>query len=201
MENINSNSCQRRQPPTSAFAVANWFLGKAEEQNKQLTIARLQDFVYLAYGWYYAYYDEPLFDDVIFATWRGPAVATLATLFQGNSKKPINHRIKIFQDDKVEVWEPSVYLTQNETNNNNEERKTIEKKIESVLAMVWDGYSELSHSQLLLILYRSTSPLGKICKNCEYFSRKVHNMPVDPEKIGEYFTELLDEYTEELQKN
>jgi uncharacterized phage-associated protein len=194
--NVEHDSYQQHQSPTNAFAVANWFLDKSEKDNIPLNLAKLQDLVYLAYGWYYAYYESPLFDDAIFATLRGPAISTLATLFKGNGKNPIKQHIKFFQDDQIEMYEPSIYKSLNEPENH--DRKILEENIEEILEGIWSTYALLPRDQILNILYRPTSPIRKIC---EQLNGNFHAMVIEPESIQEYFTELLDTYSEEIEQD
>jgi uncharacterized phage-associated protein len=75
----------------SVFDIANWFLARAMSENKDLKPMKLQKLVYFAYGWYYAYFDKPLFPEAIFAWKFGPVVGDLYGRFKRFGGKPIMH--------------------------------------------------------------------------------------------------------------
>jgi uncharacterized phage-associated protein len=186
-----------QQVPTNAFAVANWFLDAAEKEGNGLTLAKLQKFVYLAYGWYFAYYDEPLFNETILATPSGPIVPALTSMFKDCGKKPIKRRAEIFRDDKIEVLKFSIRLSDESlTSLSNEERdrrKELEQRIVDVLTVVWKSYSALSYEKLMNMMYRPDSPIGKIF---DRLGSDIHNVAIAPEAIRNYFKELSAQYPE-----
>jgi uncharacterized phage-associated protein len=183
---------QTQQAPATAFAVANWFLDAADKSGVGLTLARLQKFVYLAYGWYGAYYGESLFDDPILATQSGPVIVSLLAMFRACGKKPIKRRAEIFRDDKIEVLGFSIRSNDEELDDLSLEacsrRKEIEQCIVDVLTVVWKNYSTLPYDKLSNMMYRPDAPIGKIY-NC--LDGNIHDVVISPKVIREYFRELL----------
>jgi uncharacterized phage-associated protein len=175
---------QAQQSPTTAFAVANWFLDTAESEGVDLTLAKLHKYVYLAYGWYFAYYENPLFEDPILATRSGPVVVSLQAMFRDCGRNSIKRRAEIFQDDTVEVLVFSVY---SQGKNPNE----VEQGILEILSSVWEVYSTLSYDRLANMMYRPDSPIGKI------YGRLDANIPymvISPKMIRDYFLKLYNDY-------
>jgi uncharacterized phage-associated protein len=89
---MSSTNLPQPQPLTKAFAVANWFLDVAKRDSAKLNLSRLQQFVFLAYGWYYSTRGEALFDDSFILTCNGPAVISLELHFEHYGKRPIQAR-------------------------------------------------------------------------------------------------------------
>jgi uncharacterized phage-associated protein len=170
---------------TSAFAVANWFLTKAKENGKTLTHMKLQKLVYLAYGWYYAYNDVPLFDEGIFAWQHGPVIAALYGTFKDCGREPIDHLAEYSVDKKDGNIEKRPYAIQTDD---------IETKlqIEEMLEFVWKIYSPLSAFELRNLTHRQGSPWRIVY---EAFGKTV---AIDPKEIYRYFTRLIEQYTKRL---
>jgi hypothetical protein len=106
----------------------------------------------------------------------------------------LDHRAKIFQDEKIEILEPSIHLSNEEMamldKDEREMRITLENYIEDTLAVVWEGYSGLPHEELLKVIYRPTSPLDAYYN----FSENVFAIQISPRKIHNYFKALLNDY-------
>jgi uncharacterized phage-associated protein len=158
------NSLKEEQVPTDIYAIVNWFLDRSKSENEPLVLARLQAYVYFAYGWYYAKYNESLFNSVILATRRGPIIAELTAAFKDCGQGFIDHRIRIFRNGRIEILKNSIYLSEYELNSLTKEerikRKETENNIEEILMMVWDSYSKLSYAELFTAAYRLIALLG-----------------------------------------
>ena len=81
--------------PTNITAshIADWFLARAKEDGKSLKPMKLQKLVYFAYGWYFAYFDKPLFPETIYAFRHGPVVKELYDRFKPFKGKPITENV------------------------------------------------------------------------------------------------------------
>lgn len=69
---------ERQQPPSSLDVAAAII-----EQASDVDQMKLQKLLYYAQAWYLAWYDEPMFNDVIQAWTWGPAVPTIHDVYGG----------------------------------------------------------------------------------------------------------------------
>lgn len=122
-------------PDISVFDVANWFLAKARQEGQPLKHMKLQKLVYFAYGWYFAYFDKPLFPQGICAWDHGPVVSDLYSRFKRFGGSPI--------DDT-------------------EYPPLMDNDILSILDDVWESYSPYNDIQLRNITHRSDSPWTQV---------------------------------------
>jgi uncharacterized phage-associated protein len=173
--------------PTTAFAVANWFIDKSKKSRVPITHMKLQKLAYMAYGWYYAYYENPLFDDKIFAWKYGPVIANLYAMFKGCGKNIVDHYI-------IDGEKCSIFESDNMEESEKESRKVIEKDIEDVLNIVWRDYSQLTLGQLRNLTHRPETPWGKIVQS---FNGIMKNVVIEPTDIKEYFDGLIEKYGDE----
>jgi len=109
-------------PPYAALEIANWFLVRSKVENTFLRHMKLQKLVYFAYGWCYAYFDQPLFAETIYAYRHGPVVKEVYDRFRDFGGNPI-----------MEGW------VQN---------PSVDAHIESLLDSVWKAYAPYSDIQL-----------------------------------------------------
>jgi uncharacterized phage-associated protein len=186
--------------PTSVYAVANWFIKKSRETQKKITHMKLQKLVYMAYGWYYAYYGEPLFKDDIVAWTHGPVVPSLYLVLKNYGRQPIDHLVEKgtrTDRDELESQDYTIHFSEKELCNLSEQEKTerieIEKGIESILSIVWRDYSDLTAGQLRNLTHRPETPWGQLF---ERFQGNIQNRIIDPIRIQEYFDNLVQKYGE-----
>jgi uncharacterized phage-associated protein len=118
-------------PDITDFDIANWFLAQARSENKPLKHMKLQKLVYFAYGWYYAYCDEPLFGEEIFALWHGPIVGDLY------------HKYKHYDNDPI---------------TDDVAPQDFTKNVAAILDAVWQAYGQYSDFRLSAITHRDDSP-------------------------------------------
>ena len=118
-------------PDINVLEIADWFLAKAKSEHKPLKHMKLQKLVYFAYGWYYAYYDQPLFGEEIYAWRHGPVVAELY------------HKYKCYKDNPIAE---------------NIEPQTFAENVASILDGTWQAYEQYSDIQLSAITHRDDSP-------------------------------------------
>ena len=98
---------------------------------------KLQKLVYFAYGWYFAYFDQPLFGETIYAWRHGPVVADLYGHFKRYGGNPIEH------------ISPSV-------------RYNLNEDVISILDEVWETYASATDIQLSDITHRIDAPWAKV---------------------------------------
>jgi uncharacterized phage-associated protein len=128
----------------SVFAIADWFLLKAKSEEEPLKHMKLQKLVYFAYGWYYAYYDVPLFKETIFAWRHGPVVRDLYHKYKSFSNRPITVKSDTLPE--------------------------LEEEVISMLNYVWQVYSQCTDVQLRNITHRSNSPWSKSYNSDEWYA-------------------------------
>jgi uncharacterized phage-associated protein len=149
------------QYPTNEIAIANWFLARAAETGKELTPSALQTLVQLSYGWYFVAYQAPLFAAMPIAQPYGPTLPSLDVLYT----KP-SSRVRVFQDNKIEVVEYQIELPENELSKLSEETKQhhlqIVEQIKAVLTAIWNVYKDFPPNELAACLCVSGTPWDKI---------------------------------------
>ena len=128
-------------PPNTAFDIANWFLVKAKKEGKKLKHMKLQKLVYFAYGWYFAYFDEQLFPEKIYAWPLGTVVEELYHEHKHNKDRPIISDIDAHDID--------------------------DENVNFILEGVWEAYSPYNDMYLSGITHRTNSPWCKYFFNYE----------------------------------
>ena len=68
--------------PFTPDDIADWFLARANSEHRHLKPTKLQKLVYFAYGWYYAYFDKPMFEGEFYAKNQCPAMRGLYKRFE-----------------------------------------------------------------------------------------------------------------------
>jgi len=129
-------------PDITVHDIANWFLAKAQSENKSLKHMKLQKLVYFAYGWYFAYFDRPLFEEEIYAWRHGPVVEELYHRYKRYGKNPIDISVvefPIFEENTTEILED-----------------------------VWQNYSSFSDVELSVATHRPNSPWRKAYSSYEW---------------------------------
>jgi len=130
-------------PDTTVFDIADWFLAKANDENKPLKPMKLQKLVYFAYGWRYAYFDKPLFPETIYAWRHGPVVKELYDRFKPFKGQPI-----------IEGVTP----------------KKLDVQVETILDSVWKAYGQYSDVHLSDITHRPDSPWASAYRSDEWYA-------------------------------
>ena len=108
-------------PDITVFDIADWFLAKAKAEDKPLRHMKLQKLVYFAYGWYYAYHNESLFPETIYAFRHGPVVKELYDRFETFGGNPITEDV---------------------------EKPDFETQAETILSSTWQAYEHYTDFQL-----------------------------------------------------
>jgi len=144
----------------TVFDIANWFLTKAQSENKPLKPMKLQKLVYFAYGWYSAFFDQFLFQEEIYAWRYGPVVKDLYDKYKPFRKNPII----------VETYECPVF----------------DDDLSAVLQRVWELYSACTDFQLSAITHRPNAPWSQKYRRDEWIPYVV----IEPELIRDYFKSI-----------
>jgi uncharacterized phage-associated protein len=143
---MQENIIEKKDCPTSVFAVANWFIKKSIDMDKPMTHMKLQKLVYMAYGWYYACYEIPLFGNDIVAWKHGPVVPSLYAVFKDNGQLPVKqYAIKLTEDDNgnPEIIDYSIYFSDKELQSLSEQEQQERKKIENGIEKIKYGVERL----------------------------------------------------------
>lgn len=121
--------------PTSAMAVANWFLNRAknEPSGREIDQLKLYKLVYYAHAWYLGNGRGPLFDDDIEAWPHGPVVRDLYIEFKDAGRGAITKLGKrLTSHDGQAAMETPVYAGE----------------LVGFLESVWNSYKKHSGIQL-----------------------------------------------------
>lgn len=185
--------------PTTAFAVANWFIDHAMESETSISYKKLQYSTYLSYGWYFAYYGIPLFADKFYVLDAGPFVDSLHAFYKGERHSK-NITTKAYsaedcdEDGNLEeeihciIW--SDKMLTDLTDYEKSERKKAEQDIIDLLKVVWESYFALSETQLKYITCREGTPWNKIMSQID----DPLLMTISQDEIRKYFSALLKKY-------
>lgn len=181
------------QYPSHEIAVANWFLERAAEENVELTHSALQVLVQLAYGVYFINYRVPLFEAIPVTGSFGPFLPSLASFYNNPYGKLRGNSLRIFQDDKIEVLDWRVRMSEDELNllpeKNRAEKLQVIQQIERVLEYVWKGFKISTPLQFGFSLLGSGSPYNEIYSQTEGEGRTVF---ISHDEIQKYFLGLWD---------
>ena len=167
----------------SAKAVANYFLALAKEEDKDLTPLQIQKLVYLAHGWYMAFYEEPLVDDEYVEAWDyGPVFPSLYHELKEFGADPINRLAKNIEyiegADKLGVWIPVIGKEDSITKN--------------LLGQAWEVYKDSTGGQLIELTHTEGSPWAQTRSK----HKNIINADISNDIIREYYKGKLKEHRE-----
>ena len=117
------------------FHIADWFLSKSLREKTHMTHEKLQNLVYFAYGWYYAFFGRPLFKETILAGPQGPVIADLYGRLRRSGEEH-------FHGD---------FGT-----------KRLEQDVLEVLEATWDAYADRTDIELRSIICRYEAPWARV---------------------------------------
>lgn len=133
-------------------AIANYFLRRHRKEG--ITPLKIQKLVYIAYGWYLAYHEDPLINDEYPEAWtHGPVFPTLYREFRHRRHLPIMDLAT------------NAYLDAN--GNFVEEIPEIDKGDEDALEFlgeVWKAYGQYTALQLSELCHRAGTPWAETRK-------------------------------------
>lgn len=157
-------------------AIGNWFLDRADADDKPLTAMKLQKLAYVAHGWFLAYTDNPLVHDAVEAWKWGPVFRSLYREFRDFGSDSIATRAIAF--DGGSLCEKQISL----------EDYGDAKETSDFLEGIWQGYGGYSAGQLSNITHREGTPWHQMY---ERMGNNIEPFTVIPnEMIKEHYKNL-----------
>lgn len=140
---------QRENVPTTAAAVANYFLAKAAQESIEMRHLKLQKMVYFAYAWYAGNDCGELFREDIEAWQYGPVIRDLYLQFLECGKSPIRRRAVSYDPEQ----------------HRNVEAVVRDQDIREYLDQIWDAYKSRKDSWLVSATHKDDEPWGIYVKD------------------------------------
>lgn len=165
-------------------AIANWFLDHAEKKaGEQLTAMKLQKLAYVSHGWYMAYDNPPLVDQLVEAWKWGPVFRSLYVEFQHFGGEPISERATLLDGGSLTTREIRI-----------EDYHGIDhESVGAFLSNVWNVYGGYSAGELSDITHRAGTPWHQMF---EQMGNRILPYTIIPNKmIKDHYKNLLDERT------
>ena len=134
-----------QQREYGAGAVANYFLREGVKDGVPVTHLKLQKLISIGYGFYYAAFEEPLFQERIAAWPLGPVVPELYHEFKRFGYNPITSLAKMFNHTDGKFYWPIV----------------TDLRARAVLAFVWRQYGTNTASELVKLTHATGTPWRK----------------------------------------
>ena len=126
-----------------AASVANAFLAKAEAEGKLLTNMQVQKLVFIAHGFYLAFFDTSLIEEEVKAWQWGPVIPPLYNKLKKHGSGIIPGRIP-----DVPTVPPGSQM--------------------DVINQVWKSYGSLTGSQLSSITHQADAPWTQIWETAPF---------------------------------
>ena len=142
-------------------AIANFFIEKGIQENRQVDQMKVQKLVYFAHGWHLAITGKPLLNESIEAWSFGPVIPSLYHVLKHSGNQPIRTTIQTdgtTSDDK----ELTLYLEQ-----------------------IWKLYTPFTGIQLSNMTHEEATPWSAIAR--EFKNQIPPNTPLGDEAIRNYF--------------
>lgn len=153
------------EPPFESVAVANWFVDKASENGRGVTLMKLLKLVYFAHGWHLGLTGKPLIKEEIQAWKFGPVAPEVYHDFKENGSS--------------EIVSPAATITSgwDEPLKFGIPRIKENPSIEQFLGKIWDIYGGLSAYQLSQLTHQSDTPWYTVWYEQGAMSRKGVGIP------------------------
>ncbi|MEX1039974.1 MAG: type II toxin-antitoxin system antitoxin SocA domain-containing protein [Pirellulaceae bacterium] len=143
--------------PYSADAIANYFLGRAEQEGKGLTQMQVQKLTFYAHGWYLALDGRALIKEDPQLWKYGPVFRSLYSEFKEFGSQEIDRRALEFRfnttpesPEAFEFFEPTI---------DNEHPDDVDSKLaRAVLERVWEMYGGFTSYQLSNMTHAEGEP-------------------------------------------
>jgi uncharacterized phage-associated protein len=170
--------------PHSADAIANYFLGRADHEDRPLTPMHIQKLVYYAHAWYLALDDQgrPLINEPIEAWRHGPVIRSLYREFAGFGNRPVTRNAVELSSAELELVEPTIERER-------ESSQLDEKLAKAVLDRVWEVYKAYSAVQLSNMSHGQDEPWKQISDR--FMGRIPRGIHIPNELIRECFQKKL----------
>jgi uncharacterized phage-associated protein len=158
-----------------AKAVANYFIEKAiEEGDGKLNLMKLLKLIYLAHGWFLAFYNKPLINEKVQAWQYGPVVEEIYQAFKNFGMRPIDQTIEELVIDKGKVRLENY-------------KHKFDDQTQQLLDNVWRVYKPNTGIELSNWSHTVGSPWDKAWN--EQGGYKYRNFAIDNNLIEQYFKE------------
>lgn len=154
--------------------IANFFLEKAESENRFLDPLKLIKLVYFGYGWNLALKNERLFSEEIEAWKHGPVIPSIYHEFKEFGDRPITRRAYDLDLDTLEMYAPRI--------------KDGDAETHLILDKVWDAYKSFSGWSLRDKTHEEGSPWWKV------YNTGSRNAVLQDADISEHFVEKISGY-------
>lgn len=155
----------------SAAQIANYFIRRSLEENKPISPMKLQKLVYYAYGWYWAFKNDKLFDEPILAWKYGPVIDSLY------------HKLKFYGNGNI--TEPVSTLDVTRLHINYPE---IVPEDWQFLGMIWTSFYPYDAIQLSSSTHAEGSPWDLTAK--KYGGYMPPGVTIDDGLIKDYFNRM-----------
>ncbi|MFY0614250.1 MAG: SocA family protein [Hyphomicrobiaceae bacterium] len=156
--------------------VANYFLKRADEENRPITQLKLIKLVYIAHGWNLALLGEPLFDEPVQAWRYGPVVPSVYHEFKHFGRRSIDQMAENLDLDTMAAECPQIPKSDAQTH--------------KILNLVWNAYRKFSGEALIEKTHEEGSPWS------ETFEPGVRYSVIDDDLIRQHFEERISAYVE-----
>ena len=155
----------------SALAVANYLLQYAHRKGcRDMNRMRLNNLVYLAFGWWASAMDAALFREPIEAWKWGPAIPIVYLEFEYLGTKPIPVNYRATDDWDAEITKLDSYADA--------------AKVRMALRHIWEAFGTYSDGRLLAITSASSTPWHQVFNG-------ERGTQLDPVEIRKYFQRRL----------
>lgn len=162
--------------------IANYFLDRAAQEERRLTVLKLLKLVYIAYGWSLALREERLFNERIEAWQHGPVIPSIYHEFKHSGSNPIiaNSVTVDFQEKDgklaLDVQTPRVPQSDHDTL--------------YILDTVWKSYKDFPAWTLRELTHQPDTPWSKV------YREGSRGIILQDEDIREHYVERIGRYVE-----
>ncbi len=154
--------------------VANFFLDKAHEEGRAIDPVKLQELVYIAYGWVLAVLDRRLFEEPVEAWRHGPVIPSLYHEFKHYRWQPIREYALEVDWEDHDFVEPRI--------------PPDDHNLQVVLGKVWNVYKRFSGWALREKLHQAGTPWAAV------HEENARHKQIPDNLIRDHFTRKINEY-------
>jgi len=151
--------------------IANFFIRKGIEENNHLNPMQVIKMTYIAHGWYLAFTDKPLINELVEAWKFGPVIYSLYHILKRYYDNPITQEIK------VDIPSYEAFKQDSET--------------QRFLGSIWDKYKKYSGYQLSILTHAQNTPWQETIKPYELTGYLPSNLIINNDLIKRYYKEKL----------
>lgn len=155
-----------------ARAVANFFIDRASERSRPITVMTLLKVLYFAHGWYLAKYENPLVGQPFEAWQYGPVNRVVYEQLKAMGSRSIDKRLVSFDVESCSFRETSY---------------NFDDDTMKFLADIFDYYAQFHPFSLSQLTHEKGSPWDIVWNEAE--TRAVPGMVIPDELIIKWFRE------------